>query len=295
MLAIPRPTFGVDTVIAVCEPTIAHVVAATSVLQAIEAEYATAIDTTLAHSFATSGHGLSAELKAEVDWAYANRLLSKRSAARDYYNDLRLRAPDGACPSCAVRDSAALDHYLPRESFPELAIQPTNLVPICTACNTIKKAHVATAPEDQFLHPYFDDLGSSRWLVADVVQCLPSTLIFRIERPAEWDDVLAARVAKHFERYELVELYAKKSGGFLANHRLAFETLFSSDPSSGADLVQSEALRLADSHEAAGLSPWKATALRAWSDSTWFCNGGWRVSDDVALERAHDRISGRVA
>jgi hypothetical protein len=274
---------------------VALVVGARTTLSSIEADYAAAVEAAGAASFSTSVYGLTPDTKEQVDWAYSNRILNKRSRAREYYNLLRLNAPDGICPNCAVRDSAALDHYLPREIFPELAIQPLNLVPICTACNTAKSANVSTASSDQFLHPYFDDLGTSRWLVAQVVQQIPTATTFSIARATEWDDVLYARVIRHFERYDLPDLFAKKSAGLLANHRLAFETLFAENPDEGARIVSREALRLADSHGAAGVNPWKSAAFRAWSESDWFCNGGWRIPDDVALEMAYDRISRAVS
>lgn len=65
------------------------------------------------------------------------------------------------CPMCGSHHPGTLDHYLPRESFPEFSILPCNLVPACPHCNSgVKKGRYkgASVPE-RFLHPYFDTLA----------------------------------------------------------------------------------------------------------------------------------------
>lgn len=42
------------------------------------------------------------------------------------------------CPVCERQDATDLDHYLPREKFPEYSIHPYNLIPTCHRCNNKK-------------------------------------------------------------------------------------------------------------------------------------------------------------
>lgn len=42
------------------------------------------------------------------------------------------------CPICGLRDATDLDHYIPRQLFPEFSIHPYNLIPICHKCNNKK-------------------------------------------------------------------------------------------------------------------------------------------------------------
>ncbi|WP_422778067.1 HNH endonuclease [Pseudomonas shirazensis] len=74
----------------------------------------------------------------------------------------------GLCPMCGQRIVATVDHYLPQSRFPTLNLTSANLIPVCSDCNRRKLASVPAIAEDQTLHPYFDDLGNERRLMADI-------------------------------------------------------------------------------------------------------------------------------
>lgn len=73
------------------------------------------------------------------------------------------RTPDlTCCPMCGSHHPGSVDHYLPRESFPEFSILLCNLVPACSHCNSgVKQERYkgASKPE-RFIHPYFDTLAN---------------------------------------------------------------------------------------------------------------------------------------
>ncbi len=246
-------------------------------------------------TYPDGGPAITTEEGEAVSWAYDNRLLPKRSDARYYYTLLRQSVPGDICPTCMARDSAALDHFLPREKFPELALQPSNLVPICTACNTAKSTTVAETPDIQFLHPYFDDMGSTAWLQAEVIEKPSAPLQFSIVRSPRWNDEFHNRVVKHFARFDLERLLKTKSVSLLSTHRFAIETTFTAAADEGANAVSRELSLLGRSHERSGLSPWAAAAMHAWAGSDWFCNGGWRIPNDRALTRASMRLGSKLA
>lgn len=66
------------------------------------------------------------------------------------------------CPFCdGGKDGSELDHWLPKERFPELSCHPRNLVEICAACNGTENKgskHVldeaAAEPFADWFHPY---------------------------------------------------------------------------------------------------------------------------------------------
>jgi hypothetical protein len=108
---------------------------------------------------------VSDSVGSDVRYAYDAKLSDKDGPARTLYNALKV-APYNRCPTCMERDIGALDHFLPQERWARLAIVPANLVPICTQCNTAKRALYGTDANTHFLHPYFDDLGTYEWLSA---------------------------------------------------------------------------------------------------------------------------------
>lgn len=65
------------------------------------------------------------------------------------------------CPMCGSHHPGTLDHYLPRESFPEFSILPCNLIPACPHCNSgVKKGiYRGTTEPERFIHPYFETLA----------------------------------------------------------------------------------------------------------------------------------------
>jgi hypothetical protein len=63
------------------------------------------------------------------------------------------------CPSCGENGTPnTLDHYLPKNKYPEYAILSKNLFPMCDICQGKKLAFVLDQDERRiFLHPYYDD------------------------------------------------------------------------------------------------------------------------------------------
>ncbi len=62
------------------------------------------------------------------------------------------------CPACGEDGTPnTLDHYLPKDQFPEFAITAANLAPMCDICQGEKLAETVTSANERiFLHPYFD-------------------------------------------------------------------------------------------------------------------------------------------
>lgn len=77
----------------------------------------------------------------------------------------RIRHTKGlvCCPLCGSPTTGTLDHYLPKDDYPEFAVMPSNLVPACSLCNSGAKGRKfkGAKPGERFLHPYFDTFASA--------------------------------------------------------------------------------------------------------------------------------------
>ncbi|MGL6437767.1 hypothetical protein ACSZM0_05880 [Aeromonas hydrophila] len=64
------------------------------------------------------------------------------------------------CPSCGEPGRPrTLDHYLPKDVFPELSVLLLNLTPMCDWCQGEKLTEYITEDgEKRYIHPYFDDV-----------------------------------------------------------------------------------------------------------------------------------------
>lgn len=69
-------------------------------------------------------------------------------------------AYEGMCPMCGEGQVSTLDHYLPKEKFPEFSILASNLIPACSDCNHNKLSFLGSEEEGFFPHAYFGDLAS---------------------------------------------------------------------------------------------------------------------------------------
>lgn len=76
----------------------------------------------------------------------------------------KLRRKNGLiiCPSCGeIGRPRTLDHYLPKDVFPELSITLLNLTPMCDWCQGEKGTEYKTAiGKKKYIHPYFDEVNT---------------------------------------------------------------------------------------------------------------------------------------
>jgi len=122
---------------------------------------------------------------------------------------------ESTCPFCGMYRNPAgsrggrldVDHYLPKSKWPELALIPCNLVPMCDTCNSRLKhtsGPTATARSRVFLHPYYDEFVQQMGLVCTIQSSLPPS--FRLETSSL--SGRQRRVAEsHFTKLNLSDRY----------------------------------------------------------------------------------------
>jgi hypothetical protein len=216
----------------------------------------------------------------EMSDVYDLRMAQKRGPGRHIYDKLFSAPAYGRCPLCGQGKVWTLDHHLPKNRYPGFAVTPANLVPSCQDCNKAKGSTVPTTPEDGTLHPYFDDIDTQRWLTAAVVNTAPAAVLFNINRPAVWDDILFARVRQHFRLFNLASLYSGHAADELSNIRDYVSGLHAS---AGPETVKQHLRDQANSREAARRNSWQTATYRALEASDWYCNGGFDLNADTAL------------
>lgn len=202
---------------------------------------------------------------------YKSHFARVGAPSRALYEAIRLAPPYGLCPMCGQRIVANVDHYLPQSLHPIFNLTPANLVPACSDCNKGKLAKFAQSAEEQTLHPYFDDLGNERWLVVDVRETEPPSITYRVQPPAEWSPVLAARVQHHFEVMGLAELYAAQAASEIAD--ISFN-LCELSKTGGPTSVRTHLYGEFASRHARDPNSWKTALYEGLCDSNWFCNQG---------------------
>jgi hypothetical protein len=201
---------------------------------------------------------------------YTLRML--RGAGRRIYDQLLLAAPNRKCPLCGHLPASTLDHYLSKSEFPAFAVAPVNLVPACRECNSAKLAFVASAAEEQTLHPYYDFVDGEQWLMAAVTPAVAPVVTFAVSPPATWSATLKARLHSHFQLFKLGELYAIEAQGELTLIRHELERVWLAG---GESAVACHLRDCSDSRHRGQLNCWQTALYQALAGSKWFCGGGF--------------------
>lgn len=80
----------------------------------------------------------------------------------EFISDIRYKSPSLVCLMCGSAGMGTLDHYLPKDIYPEFSIFSANLVPACN-CNSLRKTtHKGRAIPQRVIHPYFDQFVTDR-------------------------------------------------------------------------------------------------------------------------------------
>lgn len=210
---------------------------------------------------------------AELRALYRRTMVRKTGPGRSVYDVLMLAAKGGLCPLCGERNVSSLDHYLPKESYPDLAILPLNLVPACSDCNYVKLGFYPVNATEQLLHPYFDTLPDGVWLHATVAYKGQAPLLtFRAEPPPGWNVDLRMRVMSHFERLRLSKLYSIHGTAEVPMIRWRLQRLLEQGgPIAVRDHLQEEA----QARKANEANSWQAATYTALAAEHRFWNGGF--------------------
>ncbi|UYX96148.1 hypothetical protein [Streptomyces sp. BI87] len=194
----------------------------------------------------------------------------QRAEGRKLYNAIKAGAIHGACALCGLQQVSQLDHHAPKAAFPLLALTPLNLVPVCGPCNQGKSNKLATLKTMEAFHPYFDDLGTDRWLYARIDE-EERVAVFEVRPPTHWAEVKGQRLVHHFNSHDLGERYRLEAGGIIARRRRRDAEILAGR---GPEELQIFIREDAKSRTAYDPNSHETALLHALAESRWYLNGG---------------------
>lgn len=148
---------------------------------------------------------------------YAREAPTVKLLAEEIY---KLNSEIHQCQYCGLSPADTLDHYLPKEIFPEYAVLPINLLPCCSDCNRIKSQNYLYAGLRMFLNFYFDEIGSVPILHASIKmnRSVPITRFHVVKYP-ELRHSDFRLYASHFKNLDLSYRYSKMASGEIQHCR----------------------------------------------------------------------------
>jgi hypothetical protein len=183
------------------------------------------------------------------------------------------------CPFCGISESSTLDHYLPKEHYPEFSVFPKNLVPSCPVCNTRKRDHILGEGTNVrvFLHPYYDVVPHSVFLdVRARMEAGALILSYRLTRPKGMALQTFHHLRSHFNALDLADRYRRMGLEHLGGQYPALRRAYG--PFADAERVVEKLTEGAeDFEEISGPNYWLAKLYRALAGNNEFCDGGFEA------------------
>ncbi|MDN2668338.1 hypothetical protein OW495_16560 [Vibrio sp. 14N.309.X.WAT.E.F5] len=115
------------------------------------------------------------------------------------------------CPACGEDGTPnTLDHYLPKDLYPEFSILSKNLFPMCDICQGKKSTKVLSPARKRiFLHPYYDDFLNNQVINLCIEKPFNAPEGFSL-KVAEGIDVQSRNVVmRHIKEIEFTGRYSK--------------------------------------------------------------------------------------
>jgi 5-methylcytosine-specific restriction endonuclease McrA len=116
------------------------------------------------------------------------------------------------CQYCTIAPVASLDHIVPKGRFPEFSVNPKNLLPACTTCNSHKNQNWTENNNTIFLNLYTDILPAEEYLFIDLVVTVNNIQpTFELRNINNIDAVFFELLEKHYSRLHLPQRFKKES------------------------------------------------------------------------------------
>lgn len=193
--------------------------------------------------------------------------------------DLLNRILVARCPFCGISESSTLDHYLPKEQYPEYSIFPSNLVPSCAVCNTRKRDRILEEGTKvrMFLHPCCDLIPNLEFLTVHTrMEADALILSYRLTQPAGMALLTFQHLRAHFRELKLADRYRRMGLEHLGGLYPALRRAYGLGEDAGRVAVKLiEGAQ--DFEEVSGPNYWLAKLYRALASNIGFCDGGFDV------------------
>lgn len=198
-----------------------------------------------------------AESKTDLLSLYSYQSSIIRAVRKDIQK-LQIKTIINTCQNCTIDSINTMDHVLPQSAFPEFVVNPKNLFPSCSTCNTHKLNNVESDDERRFLNLYLDNLPQEQYLFVKIFT--DSETEFNFEYYLEnVDSKINASLFKiienHYKYLNLFERMRLKSIEYISE--LDTEILTFKDKLGVSDIVDSLIKAANIEKEAYGYNHWK--------------------------------------
>lgn len=125
---------------------------------------------------------------------------------------------DRKCPYCYLENSSQVEHYLPKDEFPEFSFMIDNLFPCCSTCNTKKWTNWRDLTSRIILNFYSDLIPEEQFLYVDLIIIDNIPIVeFKIDTSKIIIDSMIEKILyKHIERLNLLNRYSESINNYIS-------------------------------------------------------------------------------
>ena len=122
------------------------------------------------------------------------------------------------CQNCTIGEVSSFDHVLPKEEFAEFAVNPLNLFPSCSVCNSAKGRFWLRNGQRIFLNLYLDILPDLQYLFVDG-SFVANTFItdFSVQNPNSIRPALFSIIESHYSDLHLPRRFSENNNSVITN------------------------------------------------------------------------------
>lgn len=180
-----------------------------------------------------------------------------------------------SCPFCGIGEPTTLDHYLPKENFPEYSVLAKNLIPICGVCNSnYKGSKWIKNGQRLFIHTYYDIFPDEYFLNASITVSSKVAIEF-LPTAVGNEPYFSDLFDNHFKNLALKKRYRIKAASEISRKRRSLERIFVRG-GTARDVARSLQTEASELEVEYSKNHWKTVLYKALSGSVDFCNGGFR-------------------
>jgi 5-methylcytosine-specific restriction endonuclease McrA len=133
----------------------------------------------------------------------------------------------GNCQNCTLSEVNSFDHILPKAEFPEFIVNPKNLFPSCSMCNSYKNAAWRNGFVGTFLNLYIDQLPNVQYLFVSFTISnggLDIVPTFRVQNPNNIPRVFFDKIESHYNKLHLCDRFSLVSDEVISTLFDTFDT-----------------------------------------------------------------------
>ena len=238
------------------------------ILENIESDIESAYDTYKDNFDSNSLHAVtsqysSSEIGMELIKMYSYQSRIIKNIKENIINQ-QVITIQSTCQNCTIDSVNTMDHVLPKEKFPEFAVNGYNLFPCCSRCNGYKSE---STDHSAFLNLFLDELPSIQYLFVNVYWDIDSVNFnfYLSNAEGEISTELYAKIENHYTNLHLIQRMKDASRTYLSEFISTYKHFYKK---LGRDsIIEAVQESVEEDRVAYGYNYWKCSLRLALIDS----------------------------